>query len=80
MNPRVKEVTTSESYRLNLVFTNGEQGFYDCSDILEFGVFKELKDKKYFNQASVNDGTVVWPNNQDLCPDTLYMDSVKENA
>ncbi|MEA1875777.1 MAG: DUF2442 domain-containing protein [Bacteroidota bacterium] len=79
MNPRVKEVSTSESFKLNLVFTNGEQGCYDCSDVLDFGVFKELKDINYFNQASVIDGTVVWPNDQDICPDTLYVDSVKEN-
>ena len=79
MNPRVKEVSTSESYKLHLVFTNGEHGSYDCSDILDFGVFKELKDKNYFNQARVIDGTVVWPHAQDICPDTLYMDSEKKN-
>ncbi len=79
MNPRVKEVPTSESYKLRLVFTNSEHGAYDCSHILDFGVFKELKDKKYFNQASVLDGTVVWPHDQDICPDTLYMDSEKKN-
>ena len=58
-------------------FTNGENGIYDCLPILDFGVFKELKDLSYFNQAQVLDGTVVWPHDQDLCPDTLYLDSIK---
>lgn len=78
MNPRVKKVTPSSDYKLHLLFTNGEQGVYDCSPLLEFGVFKELKDKNYFMKAKAWDGTVVWPNEQDICPDTLYLDSVKK--
>jgi len=77
MNPRVSKVSTTGSYQLILVFTNDEKGVYDCTKLLDFGVFKELKNKNYFNQASVIDGTVVWPHEQDICPDTLYLDSVK---
>jgi len=77
MNPRVTEVSTSEDYILNLHFSNGEEGRYSCSNILDFGVFKELRDIKYFEKARVLDGTVVWPNEQDICPDTLYLNSVK---
>jgi len=80
MNPRVTEVTTSNGYTLNLVFSNGECGKYDCKKILDFGVFKELKDPGYFQKAKVLDGTVVWPHEQDICPDTLYLDSMKVNA
>lgn len=79
MNPRVKEVKSTDDYELMLVFTNDERGVYDCSGLLEFGVFKELRDKHYFKQAKVVDGTVAWPHEQDLCPDTLYLDSIKEN-
>ncbi len=77
MNPRIKDVLAGENYQLNLVFTNGEQGIFDCSKLLEFGVFKELKIQYYFKQAKVVDGTVAWPHEQDICPDTLYLDSVK---
>ena len=80
MNPRVNKVSTTDNYQLNLVFTNGEQGIYDCSSLLDFGVFKELKNQNYFTQAKVIDGTVVWPNEQDICPDTLYLDSKKKNS
>lgn len=75
MNPRVKKVSVTGNYQLNLVFTNGEQKIYDCSNLLDFGIFKELKNKHYFNQVRVIDGTVAWPNEQDICPDTLYLDS-----
>jgi hypothetical protein len=60
-------------------FNNGEQGMYDCTHLLDFGVFRELKDKNYFNKAKAWDGTVVWPHKQDICPDTVYIDSVKND-
>jgi hypothetical protein len=75
MNPRVKSVDASDDYKLTLVFTNGETGVFDCSPLLEVGVFKELKDTRYFCQARVEYGTVTWPHEQDICPDTLYVDS-----
>ena len=77
MNPRVKDVKPTDDYKLELFFTNGERGVYDCSTLLDFGVFTELKDKHYFKRAKVIDGTVVWPHDQDICPDTLYLDSIK---
>ncbi|HUM99019.1 MAG TPA: DUF2442 domain-containing protein [Halothiobacillus sp.] len=77
MNPRVKSVSTAEDYQLEIVFNNGEHGLYDCTPLLGFGVFKELKDQNYFKQAKAFDGTVVWPHEQDICPDTLYLDSIK---
>ena len=77
MNPRVKIVTPSSDYKLHIEFTNGECGTYDCSVLLDFGVFRELKDKSYFMKARMLDGTVVWSNEQDICPDTLYIDSIK---
>lgn len=75
MNPRVKSVVATDDYRLGLTFTNGELGTFDCSHLLEFGVFREFKNVAYFRRAFVVDGTVVWPNEQDICPDTLYEDS-----
>lgn len=63
--------------RLYLRFTIGEEGVCDCAPLLEHGVFSELKDPEYFVRASVEGGTVVWPNEQDICPDTLYEDSTK---
>lgn len=78
MNPRISRVVATDDYKLKLTFTNGEHGVYDCSGLLNFGVFKELKDKNYFKKVEVLDGTIVWPHEQDICPDTLYLDSDRE--
>ena len=75
MNPRVQTVVPTDDYRLQLTFTNGEVGLYDCRPLLTFGVFQELADIRYFRRATVSLGTVVWPHEQDICPDTLYEDS-----
>lgn len=76
MNPRVNAVSPLEGYRLKLEFANGEVKIFDCTPFLGFGVFQELQNKAYFDQIKVVDGTIAWPNEQDICPDTLYLDSV----
>ena len=77
MKPRISEVTAIDGHKLKLLFDNGVRRVYDCSELLNFGVFQELQDENYFKRARVSDGTVVWPHEQDICPDTLYLDSMK---
>lgn len=77
MNPRVQAVEAREDYTLEITFTNGEVGVYDCRHLLNFGVFREIQDIAYFKRVCVVYGTVSWPHEQDICPDTLYEDSVK---
>jgi hypothetical protein len=78
MNPRVKAVHPCDDYYLELRFTNDEVKLYDCKPLLDYGVFQELKDIHYFSLANVKHGTVAWPHEQDICPDTLYEDSLKQ--
>lgn len=77
MNPRVNGVVPKDDYTLEITFSNKEIGVYDCAPLLDFGVFQELRDLNYFKQARAVGGTVVWPHEQDICPDTLYEDSKK---
>ena len=77
LNPRVVSVKCLSEYRLRLMFTDGQQGIYSLAPLLDFGVFKELRDESYFIRVRIENGTVVWPHEQDICPDTLYLDSVK---
>ncbi len=77
LNPRVKFVRALADYRLRLVFTNGESGIFDCRPLLDFGVFRELRDVDYFRRVRAVQGSVAWPREQDICPDTLYLDSRK---
>ena len=77
MNPRVKTVRATNDYKLEITFSNNESGVYDCAPLLDFGVFRQLRDIDYFKQVRAEGGTVVWPNEQDICPDTVYEGSMK---
>ena len=77
MNPRVKEVKPNSDYKLEILFTNGEEKIFDMKPYLNIGVFKELKDENLFNTVKPFLGSIQWKNGQDLCPDTLYLDGEK---
>ena len=77
MNPRVKNVIPENNYTLHLWFTNGEEGIFDVKPYLDFEVFQALKDEKMFNTVRPYVGTIQWANEADLCPDTVYLDSVR---
>ena len=76
MNPRVKAVKPNPDYTITLVFTNGEVRRFDVKPYLDTGIFQELRDMSVFNSVRPFLGSVQWENGQDLCPDTLYLDSV----
>ena len=77
MNPRVKSVVPENNFSLHLWFTNGEEGIFDMKPYLDFEVFQDLKDEKIFNTVRPFLGTIQWANEADLCPDTVYLDSIK---
>lgn len=75
MNPRVKNVKAKEDYTLEIKFTNNSRRIFDVKPYLNFGVFHELKDRAYFQKVKCFAGTIVWPHGQDICPDTLFIES-----
>jgi hypothetical protein len=75
MNPRVKNVTPNRVYTVTLTFTNDEVKVFDMKPYLDIGIFKELKDLSLFNSVRPFLGSIQWKNGQDLCPDTLYLES-----
>ena len=75
MSKDVVAVECLDGFRLALTFEGGERREIDLGPILSFkGVFEPLRDPDYFRQVRINPdvGTIVWPNNADICPDVLY--------
>lgn len=68
----VIEVQANKDYTLTLVFENHERRTFDMTPWLEQKPFQKLKDVNLFLQASLDYGTVVWPGNIDIAPETLY--------
>ncbi|MFH1900146.1 MAG: DUF2442 domain-containing protein [Patescibacteria group bacterium] len=77
MNPRVTNVKPNTDYTLTLTFENNEVGIFDMEPYLNKGIFKELKKPSEFNSVRPFLGSIKWQGGQDLCPDTLYLESKK---
>lgn len=76
MNPRAVAVDVISNHQLLVTFNNQEKRIFDVSDYLELPVFQLLRNPIYFNSVRIEHGTVVWPNDVDFCPDTVYLKSV----
>jgi hypothetical protein len=72
---KVVVVKANDDFSLDLRFDDGSVKRFDVKPYLEIGVFQELKNKDYFKRVKVAYGTVQWPNEQDISPETLYLES-----
>lgn len=77
MNPRVESVVANEDFTLTVRFTNKEVGIFDMKPYLNVGIFRELRNWDLFATVRPFMGTVQWLHEQDLCPDTIYLESKK---
>lgn len=75
MNPRAKSVKPLNNYILEVEFTNGDVKHFDMKSLLQYPVYQPLKDPPYFKRVFVSGGIVQWPNEEDISPDLLYLDS-----
>ena len=76
---KVVAVKANEDFTLDLQFNDGTFRRFDAKPYLDYGVFSELKDIRYFQQVRVAFGTVQWPHEQDISPETLYLESIPLN-
>ncbi len=73
---KITAVTVNDDFSLVLHFNDGSVKRFDVKPYLDYEVFRELKDLNYFKQVDVAFGTVQWPNEQDISPETLYLESL----
>jgi hypothetical protein len=77
MTPIVTKVNPEKDYLLTLEFSNGDVRKFDVKPYLSKGIFQELKDLSTFNTVRPDGLSVEWANEASLCPDTVYLNSVK---
>ena len=68
----VIDVKATGDYMLHLKFENGEERVFDMAPYMGKKPFVRLKSTPLFMLAKARYGTVVWPDNIDIAPETLY--------
>jgi len=69
-------VKTLPDYQLELEFQNGEMRRFDMRPLLTMKPWSRIASLHLFERAKVEYGTVVWPGEIDIAPETLYDDSM----
>jgi hypothetical protein len=87
LRPGLFQVVPTDDYKVFLYYDSGEIKLYDCSWVLnETGVFSTLHDIVMFKElCTIMNGTLAFDisrtrdpyNCIDICPDTVYEDSIK---
>ena len=72
----VIQVQVQPEYTLFLEFENGEWRTFNMSIYIDEKPWIRLKSSNAFQNAFVENGTVAWPGNIDIDPETLYECSV----
>jgi hypothetical protein len=77
---RIKKVVPLSGYRLQLTLTDGSVVERDVGPLLHGPVFESIRrDPQLFRTVSVERGTVCWPGDVDLCPDTVLWNGLSRN-
>lgn len=78
--PLLIDATPQEGYTVRVRFEDGISADVDLSYLTAFGgVFAPLRDPTYFRRlrADREAGTIVWPNDADIAPETLYAHALR---
>ena len=71
---KVLAVEANDDFTLDLKFNDGSIKRFDVKPYLSYEVFQELKDLRYFKNVRIAFGTVQWQHEQDISPETLYLE------
>ncbi|RJR44170.1 MAG: DUF2442 domain-containing protein [Desulfobacteraceae bacterium] len=69
----VVEIKYKEGFVYHVVFDDGKRGDIDFSEYIGKGpIFEPLRNESFFKKATIEGGTISWPNGADIAPETLY--------
>ncbi|MBA3016746.1 MAG: DUF2442 domain-containing protein [Proteobacteria bacterium] len=71
---KIINVTVLQNYKVKLEYADGENGIADLSHLVGKGVFILWNDYKAFQNVKIGlSGELLWNDQVDLCPDSLYL-------
>jgi hypothetical protein len=81
--PLLIEATPLDGYTVHVRFEDGLAANVDLAYLADYGgVFGPLRDLDFFRElrADAEAGTIVWPNEADIAPETLYAHAQRRAA
>ena len=81
--PLLVEARPLDGYTVHVRFDDGTAADVDLSYLVDYGgVFEPLRDPDFFRKlrADAEAGTIVWPNEADIAPETLFAQAQQRAA
>ena len=76
----VVSVKPMPDFRIDLQYKNGERRLFDVRPLLTMKPWNRIARPEIFSLVKVEYGTVVWPGEIDIAPETLYELSLPHDA
>ena len=68
----VTKAIPSKNLDVEVEFDTGECGVFNCAYLTKDAYWARLADPKFFNTAHAEYGTIVWSDNIDVAPETVW--------
>ena len=66
------EVKAIEEYKIKVTFDDGVSGVIDLSEIVQKGIFRQLKDKNAFQNVYTDGIAIAWSDELEIDADNIY--------
>lgn len=77
ITPDILKVRALNDYWIYLKFETGEEKAFDMKELIQkIESYNKLKIREYFENVKPRGETVEWENGEDVCPESLYYDSI----
>jgi hypothetical protein len=76
---KIKEVAYIKDYTIHIKFEDGISGSIQLNDLVQKGIFQELKDKSKFAKVFTNGYSVAWSNELEIDANKIYLELTGKN-